>query len=460
MNSNLNTWVRTSVTLKLIIIGILVLVLLIPTHMVQSLIEEREITRDNAVSEVASKWGMDQTIGTPIISIPYYTVVVNANNQKETQRNYAHILPDDVKIKTKLIPSTKKRGLYEIVLYNTQISIRGSFKSEIQNLQQKTSMPLRLDQATIQLGISDLKGLKDVVQFNMDGNETFEFNPGVPNTDIYNSGMSFPIDLTAKDAFAFSCDLNVNGSTSLHFQPYGKKTVVELNTSWTNPSYQGAFLPDTSITNEAGSYATWKILQLNRNYPQYGFGDFIKQSERAAGSINDQQASSFGLRLILPVDQYQKITRSAKYSIMFILLTVVAFFFVEIINKKKIHPIQYLLIGFGVVLFYVLLLSISEHTNFDTAYWISCAGIVLLISLYTHSMLRKIKVTLLIASILTTLYIFFYALLQLQDFSLLLGSIGLFIILAITMYLTRNIDWYREDSSATDNLPVAPVPLD
>ncbi|ABG59835.1 cell envelope integrity protein CreD [Cytophaga hutchinsonii] len=460
MSSNFNTWARTSITLKLVIIGILVLVLLIPTNMVQNLIQERETTRDSAVSEVASKWGMDQTIGTPIISIPYYTVVVNANNQKETYRNYAHILPDDIKIKTKLVPSTKKRGLYEVVLYNTQVSILGSFKSEIQNLQQKTSNTLRLDQACIQLGISDLKGLKDVVQFNMDGTDTFEFNPGVPNTDIYNSGMSFPIDLTAKDAFAFSCNLNLNGSTSLHFQPYGKKTMVELTTTWANPSYQGAFLPDTSITTETGSYARWKILQLNRNYPQYGFGDFIRQSERAAANITDGQASSFGLRLILPVDQYQKITRSAKYSIMFILLTVVAFFFVEIINKKKIHPIQYLLIGFGIVLFYVLLLSISEHTNFETAYWISCAGIVLLISLYTQSMLRKIKVTLLIAAILSTLYVFFYALLQLQDFSLLMGSIGLFIILAVTMYLTRNIDWYKEDNSSTENFSAAPESLD
>lgn len=458
MNTTFNTWARTSVTLKLILIGILVLVLLIPTNMVQNLIEERELTRDNAVKEVASKWGLDQTIGTPVISIPYYTVVLNANNQKETKINYAHILPDDIKINTQLIPATKKRGLYEIVLYNTQVSIKGTFKSEIENLQKKTGNALRLDQAYIQLGITDLKGLKDIVQFNMNGTETFEFNPGVPNTDIYYSGMSFPVNLTDKHAFAFSCDLNVNGSTSLHFQPYGKKTTVELNTAWTNPSYQGAFLPDSSHTDASGSYASWKILQLNRNYPQYGLGDFIQQSERAAANLNGQQTSSFGLRLILPVDQYQKITRSAKYSILFTLLTIVAFFFIEVINKKKIHPIQYLLIGFGIVLFYVLLLSISEHTNFDTAYWISCAGIVTLISLYTQSMMRKIKITLLIACILSTLYVFFYALLQLQDFSLLMGSVGLFIILAITMYLTRNIDWYKEDIH-TDNPPAIPDTL-
>jgi inner membrane protein len=446
MLTNFNTWLRTSITLKLIIIGILILVLLIPTNMVERLINERESTRDNAIKEVASKWGLDQTIGSPVISIPYYTVIVNGNNQKETITNYAHILPNEVKIATELTTEQRKRGLYEVVLYNTKATIKGNFKSEIEKLQQKTNNALRLDQAYIQIGISDLKGLKDIVSFTIDSNETFECNPGVPNNDIYYSGMSFPIDLTLKQDFEFNCTLNLNGSTSLHFQPYGKQTLVEFNSNWSNPSFEGSFLPDTSRIDEAGTYAKWKILQLNRNYPQYGLGSFIRDSEQASALTNGQSDSSFGLRLLLPVDEYQKTNRSAKYSIMFILLTIISFFFVEVINKKRIHPIQYLLIGFGVVLFYVLLLSISEHSDFDTAYWISCGSIVILISMYTQSMFRKIKITLLIASILSSLYVFFYSLLQLQDYSLLMGSIGLFIILAITMYLTRNIDWYKEES--------------
>lgn len=453
MITNFNTWVRTSITLKLIIIGILILVLLIPTTMIQDLIRERESTRDDAIKEVASKWGLDQTIGTPIISIPYYTVITNANNQKETIRNYAHVLPNDIKITTKLVPEKKKRGLYEIVLYNTKITIEGSFKSEIEKLRQQTASELRLDQAYIQLGISDLKGVKEIVSFVIDGNDAHEFNPGVPNNDIYYSGMSFPINIIDRDTFEFACAVNVNGSSSLYFQPYGKKTVVELTTNWTNPSFQGAFLPDSSHTTEAGTYAKWQILQLNRNYPQYGLGSFIHDSERAGTSYDSQHDSSFGLRLILPVDQYQKTNRTAKYSIMFILLTIVSFFFIEIINKKRVHPIQYLLIGFGIILFYVLLLSISEHMNFDAAYWISCAGVASLISLYTQSIFKTFKITALIAAILSTLYIFFYSLLQLQDFSLLMGSIGLFIILAVTMYLTRNIDWYKDETEKIDTEP-------
>lgn len=445
--SNFNSWARTSITLKMVIIGILILVLLIPTNMVESLIREREYTRNDAVKEVASKWGLDQTIGTPVISIPYYTVGTDANGHKQTYIHYAHILPNDIQIKTNVTPEKKNRGLYEIVLYNTQTTIKGSFKSEIDKLQQKTNNGLRLDQAQIQLGISDLKGLKDIVSFNIDGIDTMEFNPGVPNNDIYYSGMSFPINLTDRTDFSFECKLNLNGSTSLHFQPYGKKTTVELQSAWGNPSFEGYFLPDSSKITDTSTFATWKILQLNRNYPQYGLGAFIRQSEQAATAVQPGQTdSSFGVRLMLPVDEYQKTNRSAKYAIMFILLTIVSFFFVEIIHKKRVHPIQYLLIGFGIVLFYILLLSISEHLNFDSAYWISCAGIVLMIGLYTQSIFKKISITLLISTILLILYVFFYALLQLQNYSLLMGSVGLFIILGATMYLTRNIDWYKEES--------------
>jgi inner membrane protein len=445
MNTNFNSWARTSITFKMLIIGILVLVLLIPTNMVESLIRERESTRNDAVKEVASKWGLEQTIGTPVISIPYYMQKTDANGHKQTYIHYAHILPNDVQIESKVTPENKKRGLHEIILYNTQTKIKGTFKSEIDKLQQKTNNGLRLEQAHIQLGISDLKGLKDIVSFSIDGNEGIEFNPGVPNNDIYYSGMSFPINLTDKTDFAFECNLNLNGSTSLHFQPYGKKTSVELNATWGNPSFEGYFLPDFSKITDTSTYATWKILQLNRNYPQYGLGAFIRESERKASLQQGQTDSSFGVRLMLPVDQYQKTTRSAKYSIMFILLTIISFFFVEIIHKKRVHPIQYLLIGFGIVLFYILLLSISEHLHFNSAYWISCAGIVLLIGLYTQSIFKKIKITLLISTILLILYVFFYALLQLQNYSLLMGSIGLFIILGTTMYLTRNIDWYKEE---------------
>jgi inner membrane protein len=183
--------------------------------------------------------------------------------------------------------------------------------------------------------------------------------------------------------------------------------------------------------NSKGFSADWKVLQLNRNFPQQGVGAFISDN------------ASFGVRFLLPVDEYKKTTRSIEYGIMFIVITFLAFFFIEILNKKRIHSIQYLLVGSAIVLFYVLLLSISEHLSFNLSYLIGSSSILLLITLYAFSVFKSIQLTAIFSGILALLYGFFYSLLQLQDYSLLLGSIGLLIILAVVMYLTRNIDWYN-----------------
>lgn len=422
--------------------------------MIDSLIYERERTKQEAVREVSSKWGMDQIIGTPVLTIPYGRLD-DKNPNRTTNVAYAHILPEDVSIDCTLDTVDKHRGIYDVVLYNTKANIKGSFKSKIEQLQRMTNNTLRLDQAFIQLGISDLRGVKENVRITINQNDYIDSNPGIITKDIYTTGVSFPVDANVLQEFSFECSVNLNGSTSLRFLPYGKQTNVHFKSPWQHPSFDGAYLPDEHKESISGTEATWKILQLNRNYPQYGIGHFIQESEAAARATTMQENSSFGLRLMLPVDQYQKTNRTAKYAIMFILLTFVAFFLTEITNRKKIHPIQYLLIGFAVVIFYILLLSISEHFSFNAAYWMACSAVILLISLYTQAIFHRVKITLLIGSLLSVLYLFFYSILQLEEYSLLMGSVGLFIILAISMYVTRNIDWYKEGEK--ENLEEARV---
>lgn len=170
---------------------------------------------------------------------------------------------------------------------------------------------------------------------------------------------------------------------------------------------------------------------MNRSFPQVWHNHKYNIME-----------SAFGVNLMLPVDQYQKSMRSAKYAIMFIALTFIIFLFVEILNKKRIHPVQYILVGFGLLLFYTLLLSLSEHIGFNAAYLVSSIAVVGLITAYSHSIFKKTRLTFIMGGTLSFLYIFLFVVLQLQDFALLLGSAGLFIILAIIMYLSRKIDWY------------------
>ena len=304
-----------------------------------------------------------------------------------------------------------------------------------------------------------MRGINENISINFDS-ENFVFEPGVPINDVFNSGFNAEVLINKKANYKFSMQLDLNGSFALNFAPLGKTTTVNLTSSWNNPSFDGAFLPDTRTITEEGFSADWKILHLNRNYPQQWIGsanpinlfsetglepsrfdnkfDYYDESS----DLNNVNDYSFGVKLLLPVDAYQKSMRAIKYVIMTLVLTFVTFFFVEVFNKKKIHPVQYLLVGFAVCIFYLLLLSLSEHLAFGLAYLIASLATILLISFYSKTVFDNSKQSKVLGGILVLMYGFFYTLLQLQDYALLVGSIGLFAVLAIVMMLSRKIDWY------------------
>ena len=427
----LNSWVRGSVSLKLATICFLILLLLIPNSMLQDIIRERLQLRNEAVTEVSSKWGGEQTIGGPIISIPYMTPVKDENNQIVNRKYYAHFLPDNISIVGNLTPEKRYRGIYIVVLYKGEMHLQGHFSKLNFDAAGVSPSSLLFNEAIMTVGIKDMKGIKNKVVVKLN-DKAIEAEPGTISNDIQASGINIPLTLRAADTlFNFALDIQLNGSSEINFLPFGKETDVKLSSKWANPSFQGDFLPDDRTVTESEFTAHWHILQLNRNFPQQGIGGFIRDN------------AAFGVKLILPVDEYQKTTRSAKYGVMFIIITFLSFFFIEILNRRRIHPIQYLLVGFAIVLFYLLLLSISEHLSFNSSYLVSSVITLLLITSYAWFVFDNRKLTAIFAGILAVLYVFFYSILQLQDYSLLLGSGGLLLILASIMYLTRKIDWYN-----------------
>jgi inner membrane protein len=434
-----NHWIKNSVTIKLFSIGILILILLIPNFMLQELINERQDLHNSAVDEISSKWGGRQTIGGPVISIPYAVTLKDEKGNEEEVVRYAHFLPEELNIDGKAFPEKRYRGMYVVVLYKTILHVSGKFSFPDINKVDLKKEACRFNQAIFSMGITDLRGINDEIKCNING-QTFSFGPGILTHDILGSGISFKYPLDSAGEINFSFDINLNGSTNLNFLPFGKETKVNLSSSWNCPSFEGSFLPDNRIVNDSGFTASWKVLQLNRNYPQEGLGNFISSSES-----DELQIGQFGVRLMLPIDEYQKTMRSVKYCVMFIIITFLTFFFVEVLNKKRIHPIQYLLVGFAICLFYVLLLSISEHLSFGKAYIIACISIVSLITFYAKHVFKNNKLTTIFSALLILLYGFFYSLLQLEDYALLLGSLGLFIILGTIMYLTRKVSWYSQD---------------
>lgn len=447
----LNDWARRSVTLKLAIIGFLILFLLIPTSMIDGLIYERQQLRDNTQLEVASKWGLEQTLGGPVISVPYYYETVGGEDKIIPHTGYAHFLPDDISMEGELTPEERYRGIYVVVLYNTKIALRGTFGNFDAAALNVPETSLRWEDALFTVGISDMTGVQSAIALNF-GGEAHDLGPGTVTADVFTSGASVPISLSeGQDSVDFRFSLDLNGSSALYFRPFGKRTTLQLEGGWANPSFDGTFLPKSREVTGEGFTASWEVLQLNRNYPQQGVGSFtpkVSGSSRYVDFRNDyanveDNTDRFGLRLLLPVDEYKKTYRSTNFAVLFIFITFLTFFFIEVLNRRRVHPIQYLLIGAAIILFYVLLLSISEHLLFNSAYWISCAAIVSLITGYSWFILRNAKLTGIVAGLLIVLYVFFYSLLQLQDYALLFGSLGLLLILAVIMYLTRNIDWYN-----------------
>jgi len=435
----INGWARRSVTLKLISIGILILILLIPTSMLTSLVYERQSLRDGAIEEVSSKWGNPQTFGGPVLSIPYTSLLKDDKGNVETRILYAHFLPDELKISGTVVPEKRYRGIYVVVLYHTKLHVSGKFghpNMQALSVPQNTYL---FKNTAVTIGIPDMKGITDAVNFKMN-DTSYAFNPGLPTNDIFASGASFEFNLDKQKDNAFEFDLDLNGSTSLSFLPFGKETDVSIRSTWDSPSFEGSFLPGKREVSAQGFTASWKVLQLNRNYPQQGLGAFITPAS------GEGFAGSSGLKLLLPIDEYQKTSRSVKYCVMFIFITFLTFFFVEVLNKKRIHPIQYLLVGFAICLFYVLLLSISEHIKFDWAYLIGCICVLALVTFYAKNIFKNNKLTAVFSGMLALLYGFFYSLLQLEDYALLLGSTGLLLILATIMYLTRKVDWYAISS--------------
>jgi inner membrane protein len=430
-------WLSNSITLRLLVIGILILIMLIPVSMIEGLISERQFRQTEAQQEIADTWGHPQTIGGVVVSVPYtsYSRVTRENGKEETVASLAwyHFLPDMLDISAKLDPEVRYRGIFETIVYSAVMQINGQFRLNSESF--KPGNGLRWNEAVISIGISDLRSIQENVNIKL-GDTTYAFNPGLPGYDVFESGISVPVqikpDQDGVTTLPFALNLDLRGSEYLHFLPLGKTTTVYTSSSWKSPSFTGAFLPLTREVNDQGFSANWKVLNLNRPYPQ-----------EFSGSIAGIQPSAFGVNLLLPVDHYQKSTRAAKYAVLFITLTFVVFFFIQIMGRIRIHPVQYILVGFALCMFYTLLISLSEHLRFAWAYLIAASGIVLLISIYAHGAFRNIRLTGILSAIMVLLYGFIFSIIQLQDLALLVGSIGLFLALAVIMYTTRKIDWYQ-----------------
>jgi len=434
--SNFKNWTG-SIAFKGIVTFFLGLLILIPVGQIKSLLSEREFRMYSVKEEVIDKWGGLQYLAGPILVIPvveHYTEVFDNKKELMVRRHYLHILPDELKISGDLESEIRKKGIYNIELYTGNFIIQGSFKGTDEPVIPYKDSEILWGEAELIIGLGDVKGLSGKVDLQWE-DKGYDFEGGAGKSGIFQSGIHISLALEQDQTYSFQVKLELRGGESISFLPLGKETNVNINSNWPSPNFQGAFLPDSHNINDTDFSANWNIHALARNFPQTWLDNQI--------DYLTLQEGSFGVNFISPVDGYFKNHRAIKYRLMFIFIPFIALFLFEIFTKTKVHPFQYLLTGFAISMFFLLLLSISEHLNFSISYLVSAVASSLMISAYTGSVFKSKVKGLTMAGINIVLYVYLYMSLASEDYALIIGSIGLFVILAITMIITRKLNWYK-----------------
>lgn len=417
--------------IKTTVLGMLMIMFLFPLSLIKGIVNERMSYKSQVESEIANAWSGDQRLMGPILSIPYQVSWTENIWDKELKTNVDktvsawkthHVVPKTLSIAGDIDTESRSIGIYNMTVYSSLLNISGSI-SDIH-------LPINADRQekivtygtpALSLSVSDMRGINGLPTLNLrEKDYIFQAGSKIPNI---HEGMhvTLPkIEDPANYHADFSLLLSLRGSRSLSFISSGETTNTLLQSTWPHPSFFGKFIPTKRDISDEGFTAEWQISSLASNIEE-----LLTQCQKEGCYHID--SSAFGVTFIEPVDVYQKVTRSLKYGILFIILTFSAFFLTETLAKKLLHPIQYTLVGSALAIFYLLLISLSEHLSFLHAYLIATLACCSLLGIYLSSALRNHTMGWAYSVIIAMLYWMLYGILRSEDFALLMGFIALYI---------------------------------
>jgi inner membrane protein len=441
--------IRSSQMLRLFSVGLLALLLQIPIAMIGGLVAERQERREAAVTEVSSKWGNVQSIIGPVLIVPYTyrSTETSASGLQitRTETRNAIFLPEQLRVRGSIDAELRHRGIFSIPVYKVGLTLEGEFTRPSFAELGLEPAGVAWERAQLAIGISDARAIQQETAVTWNG-KPVSFLPGTGAFTDGGTGIHAVVGLANGGQRAqFSFPLSLNGSLGVYLTPFAQNTIVELQSNYGHPSFQGNWLPVERSVSDAAFRAKWSIPFLGRNYPQAWKAE--------VGMRKEIDGSRFGVELVNPVDHYRMAERSVKYAGLFILLTFATLWLIEVLAGVRVHPIQYLLLGGALCLFYLLELSLSEHLGFPLAYTVASFSVVALVAGYSVVVLHHIRRALFVIAVVSLLYAYLYILLMNEDYALLIGSVGLFLILAAIMYATRRVDWYAVGTRS-------PAPLD
>ncbi len=459
------SWTTVRMSIKLLSIAFLTLFLLIPRFMIQDLVEERSKLNDEVSDDVASSWSGDQLISGPYLSIPYLLKKETTNDKTLNEKSTIILVPDSLNLTGNVTTESKSRSIYNVLLYNADINLEGNFNLNSINELKINTQNILWEEAFLSFNISDPKGIREEVFLKLNS-QKIKMLPGMNGIQISSvrnpsaksmnkilnrvlnsegsvmSGLHSKINITTESTqYNFSIPIKFKGSRGLVFAPTAKKSSFKITSPFTDPSFLGEYLPEHNLS-DSGFTAQWNILEYNKTLPNY----FLDTKTIQLGE------SIFGINIQNPINHYSKTERASKYLILFIIVIFLSMFITEIYHKIQVHIFQYGMIGLSIIIFFALLLSISEFLSFDYSYILGSCAVTTLIFLYSRSVFSSTKSSNLLSGLVILFFTFIFIIIQLEQTALLVGTIMLFIILASTMYVTRNIKW--NENSANNNKEV------
>jgi len=428
---------------KLLAIGTLMLVLLIPLAMIGNSIEERQAYSESVIQEIARSSSYSQTLIGPVLTVPYTRIKRTWKLNQDKERiaheeeisGELHFLPHLLRIDGDMKTELRQRGIYKAQLYQANTRIDGNFQVPANFGIEEDLQDYQFGTAYLALGVSDIRGIQN--SLNLEWNkQTLSAEPG-SRLAILGDGVHIKLGkLTPDQHYTFALNLLLRGTQQLSIAPLGRETHVSLSSDWPHPSFVGDFLPAERQVDQHGFSARWQTSYFSTNLAEH----FRQCAARV--ECHSYHQARFGVSLIDPVNHYVKSDRAIKYGFLFIALTFAGFFLFEILKRLQVHPIQYGLVGLALAIFYLLLVSLSEHIGFALAYLISAIGCVSLIGFYVSHVLQSLSRAAGFTGGLALLYALLYGLLSAEDYALLMGSLLIFALLGGFMALTRRVDWY------------------
>jgi inner membrane protein len=422
---------------KILLIVLLTIAMAAPLFVIQLALSDREQTAAGAETDVAAGWGGAQIVAGPILLVPYSVSVqsvVDGHTVPAIRQYTAALLPETLDVDTQANTATRSRGIFAVPVYRAAITMRATFDKQAMAGLAPEGATVQWDRARIAIRVSDSHGLADNVTLHVNGG-SIAFSPGVDaggNTTL--SGIQAQLGLSGPADLSLDTSFTLRGSREFSVAPLGRRTQATIRSAWSSPSFFGAFLPVERTVGKDGFTSSWVVPWLAR-----GFGQGFEDASDVMGQLDQ---SAFGVKFYQPVDHYQLVQRSLKYAVLFVALAFLVFFVVETVSPQRLHAVQYALVGAAQVLFYLLLLSFSEHIGFGPAYLVAAVATVGVTSLYAGGALASWVRAGVLCAILSAIYGLLYVILNAEDYALLIGSGLLFAALAATMYVTRRINWY------------------